>query len=331
MVRLARAESHARRSRAHTHTRASLRRARARARRRPTRRGTASSACSRTRRRRTWASCPSSTSSSPSTASSSASSTRRSSTRSRRRGPGVFEVSRRATPRRASAPPQSEDRPLPCVVYNLKSRQTRSVTITPTRNWGGQGMLGVTIRFDTYHKADEHLVRVLEVAPGSPAEIAGLRAGTDYLLGTAERVFGDSDARRAASVRPGGRATRVASRAGPQRRVHAAPRQTRRVLRLQHGDRRGPRRRPPPDVLLGRRRLPRRRGRARLPPPPPREVSRVERRLHRARAARRAQRPRRHGRRRAAAAAAARGRPAAADRGPRRLRGGRRPAPAAAE
>lgn len=87
----------------------------------------------------------------------------------------------------------SEDRPLPCVVYNLKSRQTRSVTITPTRNWGGQGMLGVTIRFDTYHKADEHLVRVLEVAPGSPAEIAGLRAGTDYLLGTAERVFGDSD------------------------------------------------------------------------------------------------------------------------------------------
>ncbi|KAH8054829.1 hypothetical protein JL722_8780 [Aureococcus anophagefferens] len=52
----------------------------------------------------------------------------------------------------------SEDRPLPCVVYNLKSRQTRSVTITPTRNWGGQGMLGVTIRFDTYHKADEHLV-----------------------------------------------------------------------------------------------------------------------------------------------------------------------------
>ena len=239
--------------------------------------------------------------------------------------------SRRATPRRASAPPQSEDRPLPCVVYNLKSRQTRSVTITPTRNWGGQGMLGVTIRFDTYHKADEHLVRVLEVAPGSPAEIAGLRAGTDYLLGTAERVFGDSDARRAASRRPGGRATRVASRAGPQRRVHAAPRQTRRVLRLQHGDRRGPRRRPPPDVLLGRRRLPRRRGRARLPPPPPREVSRVERRLHRARAARRAQRPRRHGRRRAAAAAAARGRPAAADRGPRRLRGGRRPAPAAAE
>ncbi|EGB04761.1 hypothetical protein AURANDRAFT_6242, partial [Aureococcus anophagefferens] len=85
----------------------------------------------------------------------------------------------------------TRDRPLPCVVYNLKSRQTRSVTITPTRNWGGQGMLGVTIRFDTYHKADEHLVRVLEVAPGSPAEIAGLRAGTDYLLGTAERVLND--------------------------------------------------------------------------------------------------------------------------------------------
>lgn len=79
------------------------------------------------------------------------------------------------------------------MVYNIKSRQTRSVVITPTRNWGGQGMLGVTIRFDTYHNADEHLVRVLDVAPGSPAQVAGLLEGTDYLLGTAERVFGDAD------------------------------------------------------------------------------------------------------------------------------------------
>jgi len=87
----------------------------------------------------------------------------------------------------------SEDKPLPCTVYNIKSRTERAVMITPTRNWGGQGMLGVTIRFDTYHKADEHLVRVLDVSPGSPAAVAGLVEGTDYLLGTAERVFGDAD------------------------------------------------------------------------------------------------------------------------------------------
>lgn len=34
----------------------------------------------------------------------------------------------------------------------------RDVTITPSNSWGGQGMLGVTIRFDTYHNAEENLV-----------------------------------------------------------------------------------------------------------------------------------------------------------------------------
>ena len=38
----------------------------------------------------------------------------------------------------------AEDKELPCTIYNIKSRQTRKVTIKPTRNWGGQGMLGVT-------------------------------------------------------------------------------------------------------------------------------------------------------------------------------------------
>lgn len=34
-------------------------------------------------------------------------------------------------------------------------------------------------------------VRVLEVVPGSPSHIAGLKPEDDYLLGTAERVFKD--------------------------------------------------------------------------------------------------------------------------------------------
>ena len=50
-------------------------------------------------------------------------------------------------------------------------------------------MLGVTIRFDSYDHADEHMVRILEVVPNSPAELAGLQPMTDYLLGTAETVF----------------------------------------------------------------------------------------------------------------------------------------------
>ncbi|CAM9531028.1 unnamed protein product [Chrysoparadoxa australica] len=83
------------------------------------------------------------------------------------------------------------DKPLPLTIYNYKSKRVRDVTITPSRHWGGQGLLGVTIRFDTYHNAEENLVRVLDTAKNSPAQLAGLQPGEDYLLGTAERVFKD--------------------------------------------------------------------------------------------------------------------------------------------
>ena len=53
--------------------------------------------------------------------------------------------------------------------------------------------MGVTVRFDTFEKAEEHLVHVVEVEPGSPAAEAGLFAAEDYVLGTAEIAFYDSD------------------------------------------------------------------------------------------------------------------------------------------
>ncbi|KAG5175861.1 GRASP55/65 PDZ-like domain-containing protein [Tribonema minus] len=88
----------------------------------------------------------------------------------------------------------SENKPLPITVYNYKSDSLRSITITPSRKPYYEGMLGVTIRFDSYFQADDHLVRVLSVVKNSPAHIAGLMPETDYLLGTAERVFKDTDA-----------------------------------------------------------------------------------------------------------------------------------------
>ena len=85
-----------------------------------------------------------------------------------------------------------EDRPLPLLVYNCKKHCTREVVLVPTRNWPGEGLLGVAIRFDTYHDAEEHLCHVLEVEVDSPAELAGLQPGTDYLLGTADLVFSEA-------------------------------------------------------------------------------------------------------------------------------------------
>ena len=87
----------------------------------------------------------------------------------------------------------SEDKPLPLQVYNCKNHSLREIILVPSRKWAGEGMLGVTIRFDTFLDAEEHLCRVLEVEADSPAELAGLIPGRDYLLGTAEKVFKDTD------------------------------------------------------------------------------------------------------------------------------------------
>mmetsp|Transcript_7952 Transcript_7952/g.10589 ORF Transcript_7952/g.10589 Transcript_7952/m.10589 type:complete len:439 (+) Transcript_7952:172-1488(+) len=87
----------------------------------------------------------------------------------------------------------SEEKPLPLTVFNYKAMASRDVVLVPSKHWPGQGMLGVTIRFDNYFNADENVVRVLEVQPGSPAQIAGLQSETDYILGTAEKAFRDPD------------------------------------------------------------------------------------------------------------------------------------------
>ncbi|CAH0485315.1 unnamed protein product [Peronospora farinosa] len=84
---------------------------------------------------------------------------------------------------------QSEDRPMQLRVFNVKAQTSRELQLTPSRKWPGKGLLGVTIRFDSYEGAEDQLLHVLDVAESSPAERAGLRANSDYLLGTPERVF----------------------------------------------------------------------------------------------------------------------------------------------
>ena len=78
------------------------------------------------------------------------------------------------------------------VVWNIKSQEQRFVDLTPDDNWGGAGLLGVTIRLDNYGGADERLIRVLEVENNSPASQAGLVPLKDYLLGTTAIAFGST-------------------------------------------------------------------------------------------------------------------------------------------
>lgn len=76
------------------------------------------------------------------------------------------------------------DQPVKMIVYNSKSRTTREVMLTPTNTWGGQGLLGVSIRFCSFDGACESVWHILDVHPNSPAALAGLIPHTDYILGS---------------------------------------------------------------------------------------------------------------------------------------------------
>lgn len=41
----------------------------------------------------------------------------------------------------------SLDRPVKASIYSLKTGQVREVDLTPSEHWGGQGLLGVSIRY----------------------------------------------------------------------------------------------------------------------------------------------------------------------------------------
>jgi len=88
---------------------------------------------------------------------------------------------------------QNSGKELELIVYNSKRDGTRMCTIIPRSDWGGQGLLGITIRFDSFENANENVIHILSVKPGSPADVAGIKADDDYVLGTAEMVFHDME------------------------------------------------------------------------------------------------------------------------------------------
>lgn len=77
-------------------------------------------------------------------------------------------------------------------VYSSKTQTVREVNLTPTDKWGGQGLLGVSIRFCSFEGANENVWHILDVHPSSPAEEAGLRSFTDYIIG-ADSILHESE------------------------------------------------------------------------------------------------------------------------------------------
>ncbi|GAB1606944.1 Golgi reassembly-stacking protein 2-like isoform X2 [Argonauta hians] len=84
------------------------------------------------------------------------------------------------------------DKCVKITVYSSKSQSVREVFITPSHKWGGQGLLGVSIRFCSFEGANENVWHILEVHPNSPADLASLRSNTDYIIG-ADSVLHESE------------------------------------------------------------------------------------------------------------------------------------------
>ncbi|KAE8595626.1 hypothetical protein XENTR_v10015819 [Xenopus tropicalis] len=84
------------------------------------------------------------------------------------------------------------EKPVKLEVYNTKSMKVREVEVTPSNMWGGQGLLGASVRFCSFQGANEHVWHVLDVEPNSPAALAGLQSHTDYIVGS-DQILQESE------------------------------------------------------------------------------------------------------------------------------------------
>jgi S1-C subfamily serine protease len=78
-------------------------------------------------------------------------------------------------------------------VFNTHTLRTRETILLPNDQWGGTGLLGITIRFDVLQSLDKHTLHVLDVYPDSPASAAGLDEFNDYILGCGDLLFDGPD------------------------------------------------------------------------------------------------------------------------------------------
>lgn len=84
------------------------------------------------------------------------------------------------------------EREVKLTVYSSKTQTIRQVVIVPSQMWGGQGLLGVSIRFCSFEGANENVWHILDVYPNSPALQAGLLSHNDYIIG-ADSVLHESE------------------------------------------------------------------------------------------------------------------------------------------
>lgn len=82
----------------------------------------------------------------------------------------------------------NEGKEVALIVWNCVDMQSRDVALRPVK-WNGPGLLGAAVRYEPIRGAVDHVQRVMDVLPDSPADEAGLVPNTDYIVGTPAEVF----------------------------------------------------------------------------------------------------------------------------------------------
>lgn len=67
-------------------------------------------------------------------------------------------------------------------VYSILTDNYRDVQVQPSNSWGGDGLLGATVRWENWKNCQG--LRILEVIPDSYAHQLSLKPREDYILGT---------------------------------------------------------------------------------------------------------------------------------------------------
>lgn len=83
--------------------------------------------------------------------------------------------------------------PITLKVYNSRFESYRQVSIVPSITWGGEGLLGCSIRFCSYEEASSRVWHVLDIVSGSPADMSGLIDHRDYIIGTPHSLLVNND------------------------------------------------------------------------------------------------------------------------------------------
>jgi hypothetical protein len=86
------------------------------------------------------------------------------------------------------------EKPVKLEVFNMKTMKVREVEVVPSNMWGGQGLLGASVRFCSFRRASEHVWHVLVSTGRRWVQFRGLvgagvgHAGIGWAEASAERA-----------------------------------------------------------------------------------------------------------------------------------------------